>query len=103
MEFEDLKKLLNFLKNVQNNNYFGNDTQIIQYFYDQLEKIKNELPTSNELDKLQNIERNLETTYDEFNELSYYFTPVYIKIKNKIHEENVRKIRENNKKKRSIN
>ena len=37
------------------------------------------------------------------NELSYYFDPVYISIKKNIHNMEVQKIREQNKKKKEIN
>ena len=103
MESEDLKKLLTFLTNIYHNNDFGKDAPKIQYFYTELENITHRLPTSDKLDELQKIEIYLETTYDEFNELSYYFNPIYIKIKNRIHNEYVKKIREKNKKKRGIN
>lgn len=64
-----------------------------------LKNIQEEIPTINKLNKLQKEIEYLEIKYDIFNELSYYFNPLYIKIKNKIHENDVKKIREKNRKK----
>ena len=38
---------------------------------------------------------------DDFNDLVYYFNPLYVKIKKTIHEEKVKEIREENKRKRN--
>lgn len=102
MDSENLKSLLTILTNTLEKNDFDEDKQKIQYFYSELKKIKKHLPTSEKLEELQKIEIDLETKYDAFNELSYYFNPVYVKIKNKIHDEDVKKIREENKRKREI-
>ena len=103
MEFKDLEEILTYLKNIKNNNYFGSDLKKIDYLFTEIEKMQTILPTIDKLNELQKVEIELEVTYDEFNELGNYFTPLYIKIKNKIHNEYVHKLREKNKKKRGTN
>ena len=65
--------------------------------------MQNVLPSEEELDKLQKIEIDLEVKHDSLNELSYYFNPLYVKVKKEIHEKNVKKIREDQKRKRGTN
>lgn len=103
METRDLKELLLFIANAKKNNDFGSDVEKIEYLYTELEKIQTKLPTIDELEKLRKIEIYLETAYDDFNDLSYYFSPYFIKIRNKIHQEYVKKIRRENKEKRGKN
>lgn len=63
-----------------------------------MKDIKREIPSTAKIEKIKKDVNYLEIKYDVFNELSYYFNPIYIKIKNKIHDENIKKIREENKK-----
>ena len=64
-----------------------------------MKDIKREIPSTAKIEKIKKDVNYLEIKYDVFNELSYYFNPIYIKIKNKIHDENIKKIREENRKK----
>lgn len=100
METENLKNLLTVLTDALEKNEFGEDRQKIQYFYKEVEKMKNNLPTNDKLEELQKIEIDLETKYEVFYELNNYFDILYIKIKNKIKENDVKKIREENRRKR---
>ena len=102
MNSENLTDLLKILTTALEDNECKEDEQKIQYFCNELKKIKTNLPTIEKLEELQKIEVDLEVKYDRFNELSYYFGPLYIKIKNKIHDENIKKLREKAKRKRSI-
>ena len=102
MESDILQNLLVFLKDVLEKNEFGSDEQKILYLYNELEKFKTNLPTIEKLEELQKIEVDLEVKYDNCNELSYYFNPLYVQIKKKINDENIKKIREENKKKNGI-
>ena len=52
------------------------------------------------MEELQKIVIDLEIKYDDFNDLVYYFDPLYVKIKKTIHEEKIKEIREDNKRKR---
>lgn len=100
MESECLKQILAFLTRILEKNDFNEDKQIIQYLFKELEKLEHQLPTDNKLEELQKIVIDLETKYDDFNVLAYYFDPLYVKIKKTIHEEKVKEIREENKRKR---
>ena len=95
--------MLDVLIQVLEKNDFGEDQQKIQYLSSELEKIENQIPTSNKLEELQKIVTDLEVKYDDFTDLAYYFNPLYVKIKNTIHEEEVKKIREENKRKKDVN
>ena len=103
MEFkEDLEHILTFLTKVQSNFDFGADLEKIQYLTNELEKIKTNLPTKEKLDELQKIENDLEIKYETLYELGNLFDPLYIKVSRKIHNEFVKRLRENNRKKRGI-
>lgn len=102
MDFGNSNNLITILINALEKKNFKEDEEKIKYFCKELEKIKNNLPTLAKLDELQKIKVDLEIKYDDFNELSYYFDPLYVKIKNKIHDEKIKKIREENKRKRGI-
>lgn len=102
MEDENLMNLLTFLANVLEKNNFGTDEQRVQLLYNSLRSIQQEIPSIIEIEELNGEVNYLEIKYDEFNDLSYYFNPLYIRIKNKIHEEDVKRIREDNRRKRGI-
>ncbi len=102
MELNILQDLLNYLKDILDKNEFDDDMQKIKYIYNQLENIKKNLPTIEKLEELQKIGVDLEIKYDNFNDFSYYFNPVYALISKKIHDENIKKIREENRKKKGI-
>lgn len=100
---KNLNNLLLFLTTVLTEFDFGNDEYKVKYFYEDLQKLENKLPTIEELEKLQKTEIDLEVKYDIFNELNNYFNPIYIEIKDQIHKEMVDKLRNENKIKRYIN
>ena len=100
MKSESLKQILAFLTRILEKNDFNEDKQIIQYLFKKLEKLEHQLPTDNKLEELQKIVIDLEIKYDDFNDLVYYFDPLYLKIKKTIHEEKVKEIREKSKRKR---
>jgi len=103
MKEEILKKLLNLIENILKENDFGEDNKKIQNLYTSLSTLHEKLPTITELDKLEKEINFLEINYDAFNELSYYSNPLFISIKKKIHTEEVKKIREENRRKRGTN
>ncbi len=102
MNSKNLTDLLKILTVAIKENVFEEDKQKIQDFFSELKKIKKELPTIDKLEKLKKIEIDLEVKYDRFNELSYYFEPLYVEIKNEIHNENIKKIREENRRKKEV-
>ena len=95
MKSESLKQILAFLTRILEKNDFNEDKQIIQYLFKELEKLEHQLPTDNKLEELQKIVIDLEIKYDDFNDLVYYFDPLYVKIKKTIHEEKVKEISAN--------
>lgn len=101
MKSESLKQILAFLTRILEKNDFNEDKQIIQYLFKELEKLEHQLPTDNKLEELKKIVIDLEIKYDDFNDLVYYFDPLYVKIKQTIHEKKVKEIREENKRKRN--
>ena len=103
MEYEEnLEHILTFLTKVQSNFDFGDDLKKIQTLSHELQNIKTNLPTKEKLDELQKIENDLEIKYESLYDLSNLFDPLYIKVSRKIHNEFVKKLRENNRKKRGI-
>ncbi len=102
MKNEELKQILNLLIKFIEKKDYGKDEQKIQYLYNELKKISEQIPTYSKLEELEKIVIDLEVKYDDFNDLSYYFSPLYAKIKNVIHNEEVKKIREENKRKRNL-
>lgn len=100
MKNESLRQVLVFLTQILEKNDFGEDKQIIQYLFKELEKMEQQIPTDSKLEELQKIVIDLEIKYDDLNDLGYYFDPLYVKIKKTIHEEKVKETREENKRKR---
>ena len=103
MKNENLKQLLAVLTQSLEKKYFGEDKTKIQYLSAELGKIENQIPTFSKLEELKKFVNDLEVKYDDLNDLSYYFDPLYVEIKNNIHADEVKKIREENRRKREIN
>ena len=99
---ENLKNLLNILVEATKENDFGEDNQRIQNLRNLLNLLQEKIPTIDEIDKLENEINYLEIKYDIFNDLSYYSNPLFGTIKRRIHAEEVKKLREENKRKRGI-
>ena len=97
----ELENLLMFLQDNQNMNYDANNQ--LKYLSGEIVKFTNKLPTIEKLEELKKIEIELETKYENLYELGNYFDPVFIQIKQKIKEDNVTKIREENRIKREGN
>ena len=102
MEDENLKNILNILIEATKENDFGEDNQIIQNLRNMLNILQEKMPTIDEIDKLENEINYLEIKYDIFNELSYYSDPLFVTIRRRIHAEEVKKLREENRRKREI-
>ena len=102
MEDENLKNIFNILIEDTKENDFGEDNQIIQNLRNMLNILQEKMPTIDEIDKLENELNYLEIKYDIFNELSYYSDPLFVTIRRRIHAEEVKKLREENRRKRGI-
>lgn len=99
---ENINSLLTILIKALNENDFADDTQNVIYLCDSLKESQNSLPTLDELEKIKNIEIDLEIKYECFYEIGNYFDPWYVEVKKIIHKEKVNKLREENRKKRGI-
>ena len=98
---ENISSLISvLLEHVNECNY--QDQIIINDFCKKLEKIKITIPTSAELEKLQKDEVMLETKYENYYDIGNYFDQLYVEIKKIIHENEVKQIRKENQRKRSI-
>ena len=100
MTNENIKSMLDILETALTEEIFQEDKQNIQYICKALKKIQKETPTISELEKIKKIETDLEIKYERFYELGNYFDPLYIKFKKIIRENEVKKIREENRRKR---
>lgn len=100
MEEKNLKEILTILNDVIKNNKCKEDNLKINNLYNTLLNLNSRIISVGELDNIMKDVIDLEVKYDELNELSYYFDPVYISIKNNIHNIEAQKIREENRKKR---
>ena len=96
-----LDLLLNYI-NEKMSNDLGEDNEELFLLYNKLSLIKKEMPMLDDLEKIRKTISFLEIKYDELSELSYYFNPIYIEIKKNIHKQNVKQIRINNRKRRSL-
>jgi hypothetical protein len=100
---EDKEKIKRMVSNITiflEKNYISEDKEKIKYLSEELKKIEKTIPSNNKMEELKKIEVDLEVRYDDFNELGNYFDPLYIFLKNKIHEEKVKKLRKESKRKR---
>ncbi len=93
---KDLKSNLDIIiKKLEGQNY-EQDKEQIGYLSNELKKLEKQLPTLKKIEEIYKILTDLEIKYDEYNDLSYYFNPVYTKIKKVIHSNNVKQIRKEN-------
>lgn len=103
MQDENLKSIISILTTAKEENDFGEDNNQIDDLCILLKQFEIKAPTIDELNKVEKVVLDLEIKYDIFNELFYYFSPLCVKIKKSIHNEEVRKIRAENRRKRNIN
>ena len=100
MEYNELERILLYLSNSLNE---SNDTifkEKVSYFKSELERLKYNIPSIEEIEKLHKLEIELETKYDLLLELNNYFDPIYIKLLDDIHKRKVNEIRNQNRLKR---
>ena len=93
--------LFEYLEEAIKENDFGKDNDELQNLYKELKEITKVLPPIEKLEKLKKSVTYFDQKYELLNDLSYYFDPVYIKIKRDIHNAYVHNLREENRKKRN--
>jgi hypothetical protein len=97
---EDLKCLLDILHKESKNDY-GEDNEKLKKLIGMLETLKTKLPTKEELDDIEKEVNYFDIKYEAFYDLGYYFGPIHAKIARDIHNEYVKKLREEMRKKRN--
>lgn len=97
---ENIKSLLEILNGEKENIIDEEDNKKIMYLCESLTKIEKEIPKLDELEKIEKFEKDLEIKYEQFYELGYYFDSIYINVKRAIHDNEVKKLREENRRKR---
>jgi hypothetical protein len=100
MEQKNIDKILQILNNFLKSNNNHKENLMIQNLATKLTNLKFDSVNLGELEKIEKDIVYLDTTYDEFNELSNYFDPIYITLKKNIHKNEVEKIREENRRKK---
>ena len=100
MEKETCEILLSIMTKSLYNDVFSSDFDDISNICKILENIKNNKLIKKEIEELNEKIKYLQVKYDEFNELSYYSDSLYVKLRKIIHDEEVTKIRKENRKHR---
>lgn len=103
MEEQYLENILLILTEALKENNFGEDNKRIQNLCNLMKDLQNKITTNIEIDNLEKEINYLEIKYDIFNDLSYYFDPLCVRVKSKMHNDEVKKIREENKGKLEYN
>lgn len=98
MEEDNLYNMILLLDNARDN-CSDDDFNKMQTLYDGLINIDKVLPNEHELEEFQKIATDLEVKYDSLIDLGYYFDPLYVEIKDKIKQEYIKKLREENRRK----
>ena len=100
MEYNELERILLYLSNSLNESNDAIFKEKVSYFKSELERLKYNIPSIEEIEKLHKLEIELETKYDLLLELNNYFDPIYIKLLDDIHKRKVNEIRNQNRLKR---
>lgn len=98
-EREILEQILNSLKNILNNQKYLEDKNLIQDTMLLLERLPSQITLIN-LEKIKNNLNELDRKYDDVYDLINLYDIVYFPFKQRLHQEYVRQLREQNRKKR---
>lgn len=98
-EREILEQILNSLKNILNNQRYLEDKNLIQDTILLLEQLPSQITLIN-LEKIKNNLNELDRKYDDVYDLINLYDIVYFPFKQRLHQEYVRQLREQNRKKR---
>ena len=98
-EREILEQILNSLKNILNNQRYLEDKNLIQDTILLLEQLPSQITLIN-LEKIKNTLNELDRKYDDVYDLINLYDIVYFPFKQRLHQEYVRQLREQNHKKR---
>lgn len=98
-EREILEQILNSLKNILNNQRYLEDKNLIQDTILLLEQLPSQITLIN-LEKIKNNLNELNRKYDDVYDLINLYDIVYFPFKQRLHQEHVCQLREQNRKKR---
>lgn len=98
-EREILEQILNSLKNILNNQKYLEDKNLIQDTILLLEQLPSQITLIN-LEKIKNNLNELDRKYDDVYDLINLYDIVYFPFKQRLHQEYVHQLREQNRKKR---
>ena len=98
-EREILEQILNSLKNILNNQRYLEDKNLIQDTILLLEQLPSQITLIN-LEKIKNNLNELDRKYDDVYDLINLYDIVYFHFKQRLHQEHVCQLREQNRKKR---
>lgn len=102
MNHQNIKKLTNMLKDMQEHQKYQDDLNVITELYIKIGELQNYQRTTTMiiLDEIRNQIQYLDMKYDDVYDLVNLYDPIYIDCKKEIKKRNVKKIREENRKKR---
>ena len=90
--------MIDTLNSLINNNINDCDKDDVLFLINMIEKSKIctlSIEELEELEDMKKMEQDLELKYDSLLDFNYYFDPFTVLVKKKIHENEVRKLREN--------
>ena len=100
MKYDYSEIMIDTLNSLINNNINDCDKADVLFLINMIEKSKIFILSIEELEDMKKMEQDLELKYDSLLDFNYYFDPFTVLVKKKIHENEVRKLRENNRRNR---
>lgn len=100
MKYDYSEIMIDTLNSLINNDINDCDKDDVLFLINMIEKSKTCILSIEELEDMKKMEQNLELKYDLLLDFNYYFDPFTVLVKKKIHENEVRKLRENNRRNR---
>ncbi len=102
MNDQNIKKLVNMLKDMQRHQKYQADLNEITELYIKISELKNYQRTATmiKLDEIRDQIQCLDMKYDDVYDLVNLYDPIYIDLKKEIKKRNIEKIRRENRKNR---
>lgn len=103
-KIEPLNEIINILNGLLNDKKYIKDYSLINDLKNKILYIKNnEYIDLDELESLNNNLKYIEEEYNDILDLTYYFDPIYIKIKKENQKRVIEELRKSNRKKKEGN
>lgn len=100
MKYDYSEIMIDTLNSLINNDINDCDKDDVLFLINMIEKSKTCILSIEELEDMKKMEQDLELKYDSLLDFNYYFDPFTVLVKKKIHENEVRKLRKNNRRNR---